>query len=75
MKDAVKPDELSDEIWAAIGLTINTGNFNSLRVDAGSRKTVNGGENREEAWQSLWDEIDQQLAVKIAEAKKDLESE
>jgi len=74
MKDAGNTDETSDEIWAAIGLTINTGNFNSLRVDAGSRRTI-GSESREDAWQALWDEVDQQLAVKIAEAKKDLESE
>lgn len=67
--------ESRNEIWASIGLTINTGNYNSLRIDAGRRVSVVEGEDSSELWTAVWDEIDAELAKKVAEAKKDLEEE
>jgi len=63
-----------DEVWGSIGVTINTGNFESFRVDAGSKKTVGPDSDGSDEWDELWNEIDEQLTLKIQEAKADLEA-
>lgn len=65
--------EKSDEIWVSMGVTINTGNYSSYKVDAGKRIVIQKDETDDQAWERLWSDVDNQLSEKVAEAKADLE--
>lgn len=52
---------MSNEITVSVGLTKNLGNYESLRIDASARKVLVDGENRDDAWKNLWDEVQDQI--------------
>jgi hypothetical protein len=57
------------EIWASIGITKNLGNYESLRLDAGGKILANDL-NDADAWQKLWDSLDEQIEAKLRELDK-----
>lgn len=63
----IEETESNDTVWVSIGITKNLGNYESLRIDAGARVVVHDGENKEEVWGALWDEVDSQVDAKVRE--------
>jgi hypothetical protein len=57
------------EIWASIGITKNLGNYESLRLDAGG-KILADDLNDPDAWQKLWNSLDEQIESKLRELDK-----
>ncbi len=66
--------EKDDEnvIWCSVGITKNLGNYESLRIDAGARVTVNGPSEKDEAWKNLWAEVQAQIEEQLLEADRGL---
>ena len=67
-----------DVVWVSVGLTKNLGNYESLRLDAGSRRVIpaNASEaERDQAWEKAWAEVEEQIERKILEANQELVSE
>jgi predicted kinase len=58
------------KIKAAIGITKNLGNYESLRLDASEERDVSEGENKDEAWKELWKSVENQLEGQLEEAKE-----
>jgi hypothetical protein len=42
-------ESFEDKVWVSLGTTINVGNYNSVRADAGYASTVRPDETLEEA--------------------------
>lgn len=57
------------EIWASIGITKNLGNYESLRLDAGAKIMASNLEDQD-AWQKLWNALDDQIESKLKELDK-----
>lgn len=57
------------EIWASIGITKNLGNYESLRLDAGAKIIASSLEDQD-AWQKLWNSLDEQIESKLKELDK-----
>lgn len=57
---------MSNEITVSVGLTKNLGNYESLRIDASARKVLVDGENRDDAWKNLWDEVQDQIEGQLS---------
>jgi len=66
--------EKDDEnvIWCSVGITKNLGNYESLRIDAGARVTIANVDTKEDAWASLWAEVQAQIEEQLLEADKGL---
>lgn len=58
-------------IWVSVGITKNLGNYESLRLDAGARNTVDNVDD-EAAWNQLWDVVDAQLQSRLLDASEAL---
>jgi hypothetical protein len=57
------------EIWASVGITKNLGNYESLRLDAGA-KILASNLNDADAWEKLWNALDEQIESKLKELDK-----
>lgn len=55
-----------------LGYTLNTGNFQSLRVDCQVSDFVREGESTKEASDRVYAFVEQQLIEKLNEAKEEL---
>ena len=66
--------EKDDEnvIWCSVGITKNLGNYESLRIDAGARVTINDSTEKDEAWKNLWAEVQSQIEEQLLEADRGL---
>lgn len=58
--------------WS-LGYTLNTGNFQSLRIDCQVEDHVRDGETTKEASDRVYSFVEQQLIEKLQEAKEELE--
>lgn len=59
-------------IWCSVGITKNLGNYESLRIDAGARYTVDDMTDKDEAWKNLWAEVQAQIEEQLLEADRGL---
>jgi hypothetical protein len=57
--------------WS-LGFTMNTGNFQSLRLDCQVEDYVREGESTKEASDRVYNFVEEQLVEKLNEAKKEL---
>lgn len=55
-----------------LGYTLNTGNFQSLRIDCQVSDFVRDGESTKEASDRVYAFVEQQLIEKLNEAKEEL---
>jgi hypothetical protein len=55
-----------------LGYTLNTGNFQSLRLDASVEDFVRDGETTKDASDRVYAFVEQELVNKLAEAKEEL---
>jgi hypothetical protein len=54
-----------------VGVVLNIGNYQSLRLDLGMEDTVREGETQEEAMDRVYAFVENSIEAKIATAKKD----
>lgn len=59
-------------IWCSVGITKNLGNYESLRIDAGARYTVDFQTDKDAAWKDLWAEVQAQIEEQLLEADRGL---
>ena len=63
----------SKRVMASMGITVNLGNYQSVRIDASSEEDVPGGEKDaalvERVYGRLWEEVESQIAARRVEAK------
>lgn len=55
-----------------LGYTLNTGNFQSLRLDCAVEDYVRDSENTKEASDRVYAFVEQELVAKLQEAKEEL---
>lgn len=67
-------DKNKNVVGVSLGLTRNLGNFNSLRIDAWASEEVPDGADREEIFDKLWQQVDDEISEKLEEAKQVVES-
>ena len=60
------------KITVTLGYTLNLGNFQSLRVDLGVVDSRRDGENINEAFERVYNFVEEKLAQKVAEAKDEI---
>jgi hypothetical protein len=61
------------KINVTLGYTLNLGNFQSLRLDLGIIDSKREGENVEQAFERVYQFVEDKLTAKINEAKAELE--
>lgn len=61
------------KVKVGLGYTINLGNFQSLRIDVEVQDSKRDGENVNEAFERVYDFVENKLAEKVAEAKSEVE--
>ena len=57
--------------WS-LGYTLNTGNFQSLRLDCQVTDHVRDGESTKEASDRVYDFVEKELVAKLNDAKEEL---
>ena len=62
----------STEVQWSLGYTMNTGNFQSLRLDCQVNDFVRDGETTKEASDRIYAFVEQQLIDKLQEGKEEL---
>lgn len=59
-------------VTVALGYTLNTGNFQNIRIDLGVTDEILPSETLDEAINRVYPMIAEQLVDKVTQAKKDL---
>jgi hypothetical protein len=60
------------KITVTLGYTLNLGNFESLRVDLGVSDSRRDGETVDQAFERVYDFVEQKLIEKTKEAKEEI---
>jgi len=61
------------KVNVALGYTLNLGNFQSLRIDIGVEDSLRSEEHVGDAFNRVYDFVEQKLIAKIQEAKTEVE--
>jgi len=61
------------KVNVALGYTLNLGNFQSLRIDIGVEDSLRNEEHVDDAFNRVYDFVEQKLIAKIQEAKTEVE--
>lgn len=61
------------KVSVTLGYTLNLGNFQSLRIDLGVVDSKRDGENTDQAFERVYQFVENKLAEKVAEAKIELQ--
>ena len=61
------------KVNVALGYTLNLGNFQSLRIDIGVEDSLRSEEHVDDAFNRVYDFVEQKLITKIQEAKTEVE--
>ena len=64
---------LEDKVWVTISRTINLGNYENIKIDAGISRTI-GNEDPEELLEKICDEVNTIVTHKAKQYKKELTS-
>lgn len=59
-----------DKVWVTVSMTINTGNFENIKIEAGESKTIQEGEDPAELRTEIADAIIYELKLRRKELKK-----
>ena len=60
------------KVTVALGYTLNVGNFQSLRIDLGIEDSRREGENISEAFERVYEFVENKLAEKVKEASSEI---
>jgi|688.fasta_scaffold274828_2 hypothetical protein len=72
MANLVPENDEQNTIWCSVGITRNLGNYESLRIDAGSRITIDPSSDKDEAWKNLWEDVQAQIEAQLLDADRGL---
>jgi len=61
------------KVNVALGYTLNLGNFQSLRIDIGVEDSLRNEEHVDDAFNRVYEFVEQKLITKIQEAKTEVE--
>jgi hypothetical protein len=61
-------------VRVGLGYTLNLGNFQSLRIDLEVTDSKREGENTNDAFERIYEFVEERLAIKVKEASSELES-
>jgi hypothetical protein len=62
------------KVRVALGYTLNLGNFQSLRIDLEVADNKRDGENTNEAFERVYNFVEEKLAEKVKEASSEIEA-
>jgi hypothetical protein len=62
----------NNSVTVSLGYTLNTGNFQNIRIDVGATQDLLPTTTVDEGIDSLYTVIAEQLVAKVTQAKKDL---
>lgn len=62
------------KVRVALGYTLNLGNFQSLRIDLEVSDSKRDGENTNEAFERVYEFVENKLAEKVKEASSEIDS-
>lgn len=62
----------NNTVTVALGYTLNTGNFQNIRIDVGATHEEAPGQTTDDALNALYAVIEEQLVDKVTQAKKAL---
>jgi hypothetical protein len=65
-------DNGETKVTVTLGYTLNLGNFQSLRVDLGVEDSRRDGENINEAFERVYEFVENKLAEKVKEASAEI---
>ncbi len=60
-------------VKVALGYTLNLGNFQSLRIDLEVTDSKRDGENTNEAFERVYEFVENKLAEKVKEASQEID--
>jgi hypothetical protein len=60
------------KVTVSLGYTLNLGNFQSFRVDLGVEDSERDGESINDAFNRVYDFVEQKLVEKVKEAKTEM---
>jgi len=63
------------EVFVSVGLTINMGNYNSAKVDAGITLTAKEGSSYEELYDAAWGIVQSEVREKALDIKSKSKAE
>ena len=55
-----------------LGVTLNLGDFNSLRIDHSISDEIRAGETLDQANERIYNKVEQELITRVKEAKENL---
>jgi len=58
-----------NEVWVSVGLTLNLGNYESARLDAGMSVPIEEGETENQAFKRGWDKVLAEIEGQAIEVK------
>jgi predicted proteasome-type protease len=67
----MQKSRIQKEIWVSIGMTLNLGNYESAKIDAGLTIPLENNETYKKAFQRAWDEVSSEVKAKAKQIKKD----
>ncbi len=67
-----KMENENTKVTVTLGYTLNLGNFESLRVDLGIIDSRRDGENIEQAFERVYEFVENKLSEKVREAKGEI---
>jgi len=65
-------DNGETKVTVSLGYTLNVGNFQSLRIDLGIEDSRREGENINEAFERVYEFVENKLAEKVKEASSEI---
>lgn len=60
------------KVTVSLGYTLNVGNFQSLRIDLGIEDSRREGENINDAFERVYEFVENKLAEKVKEASSEI---
>ena len=61
------------KVTVGLGYTLNLGNFQSLRIDLSITDNKRDGENTEQAFERIYEFVENKLSEKVTEASQEIE--
>lgn len=58
-------EDNTNTVWVSVGVTKNLGGYESMRIDAGARRVLVDGENRDDVYNALWKEVQDQIEEQL----------
>ena len=62
------------KVTVGLGYTLNLGNFQSLRIDLSITDNKRDGENTEQAFERIYEFVENKLSEKVTEASQEIEN-